>query len=53
MADLKAVGFEVSPIIKYVGFVLCRGDRGEPGVGTTNQYSGYNFYQPVPDPEFG
>jgi hypothetical protein len=55
MADLKVAGFEVSPTIRYEGFV--EAIAAKPGVGTTKiqwvQYSGYNFYQPVPDPEFG
>ena len=55
MADLKAAGFEVSPTTRYEGFV--EAVAAKPGVGTTKvqwvQYSGYNFYQPVPDPEFG
>ena len=55
MADLKAAGFEVSPTTRYEGFV--EAIAAKPGVGATKiqwlQYSGYNFYQPVPDPEFG
>ena len=55
MADLKAAGFEVSPTTRYEGFV--EAVAAKPGVGTTKvqwvQYSGYNFYQPVPDSEFG
>jgi hypothetical protein len=55
MADLKAAGFEVSPTIRYEGFV--EAIAAKPNVGTTKiqwvQYSGYNFYQPVSDPEFG
>jgi len=55
MADLKAAGFEVSPTTRYEGFVEVI--VAKPGSGTTKiqwvQYSGYNFYQPVPDPEFG
>lgn len=55
MADLRAAGFEVSPTIRYEGFAEAVVAR--PGAGTTKvqwvQYSGYNFYQPVPDPEFG
>jgi hypothetical protein len=55
MADLKAAGFEVSASARYEGFV--EAIVAKPGVGRTKiqwiQYSGYNFYQPVPDPEFG
>jgi hypothetical protein len=55
MADLKAAGFEVSPTTRYEGFV--EAIVAKPGTGATKvqwvQYSGYNFYQPVPDPEFG
>ena len=55
MADLKAAGFEVSRITKYEGFT--EAVVAKPGLDTTRvqwvQYSGYNFYQPVPDPEFG
>jgi len=55
MADLKAAGFEVSPTTRYEGFVEAIASK--LGIGTTKiqwvQYSGYNFYQPVPDAEFG
>jgi hypothetical protein len=55
MADLRAAGFEVSPTTRYEGFA--EAIVAKPGAGTTKvqwvQYSGYNFYQPVPDPEFG
>jgi hypothetical protein len=55
MADLRAAGFEVSPATRYEGFA--EAVVVKPGIGATRiqwvQYSGYNFYQPVPDPEFG
>jgi hypothetical protein len=55
MADLRAAGFEVSLTTRYEGFA--EAVVAKPGIGTTRiqwvQYSGYNFYQPVPDPEFG
>ncbi len=55
MADLKAAGFELSSSTRYEGFVEAIASK--PGFGTTKiqwvQYSGYNFYEPVPDPEFG
>jgi hypothetical protein len=55
MADLRAAGFEVSPTTRYEGFAETV--VAKPGAGTTKiqwvQYSGYNFYQPVPDPAFG
>jgi hypothetical protein len=55
IADLRAAGFEVSPTTRYEGFA--EAIVAKPGAGTTRvqwvQYSGYNFYQPVPDPEFG
>jgi len=55
ITDLRAAGFEVSPTTRYEGFV--EAIAAKPDIGTTKiqwvQYSGYNFYQPVPDPEFG
>jgi hypothetical protein len=52
---LRGAGFEVSPTTRYEGFA--EAIVAKPGAGTTKiqwvQYSGYNFYQPVPDPEFG
>jgi hypothetical protein len=55
MADLAVAGFEISLTTKSEGFVEAIAAR--PGIGTTKiqwvQYSGYNFYQPVPDSEFG
>jgi hypothetical protein len=55
MEALRAAGFEVSPTTRYEGFA--EAIAAKAGVGTTRiqwvQYSGYNFYQPVPDPEFG
>jgi hypothetical protein len=55
MADLRAAGFEVSPTTRYEGFA--EAIVAKPDIGMTRiqwvQYSGYNFYQPVPDPEFG
>jgi hypothetical protein len=55
MADLKAAGFEVLPTKRFEGFVEAA--VAKPEIGATKiqwvQYGGYNFYQPVPDPEFG
>jgi hypothetical protein len=55
MEALRGAGFEVSPTTRYEGFA--EAIVAKPGAGTTRiqwvQYSGYNFYQPVPDPEFG
>jgi hypothetical protein len=55
MEALKGDGFEVVPMTRYEGFA--EAIVAKPGAGTTKiqwvQYSGYNFYQPVPDPEFG
>lgn len=54
IADLRAAGFDVSPGNRYEGFV--EAVVAKPNAGTTNQwvqYSGYNFYKPVPDPDFG
>jgi hypothetical protein len=55
MADLRSAGFEVSPAARYEGFaeaVVAKPDAGATRIQWV-QYSGYNFYQPVPDPEFG
>lgn len=55
ITDLTAAGFEVSRTTRYEGFV--EAIVAQYGIGVTKvqwvQYSGYNFYRPVPDPEFG
>jgi hypothetical protein len=55
ITDLTVAGFEVSRTTRYEGFV--EAIVAQYGIGVTKvqwvQYSGYNFYRPVPDPEFG